>query len=185
MKNKLAIFDLDGTLFDTTKVNYLAYRDALINYNCNFSYEYYKTYCNGRYYKDFLPTIIKCNNSILEDIHKIKKDVYSSYLAHAVINTHLFSIIEHISCEYYIAIVTSASKKNCYDILNFFSKTSLFDLIITHEDVKEVKPNPEGFIKAMEFFKINVKDTLIFEDSKSGITAAKASGAGVFIVDTF
>ena len=29
MKNRLAIFDLDGTLFDTRKVNYQAYKYAL------------------------------------------------------------------------------------------------------------------------------------------------------------
>ena len=28
-KTKLALFDLDGTLFDTDEVNYAAYRDAL------------------------------------------------------------------------------------------------------------------------------------------------------------
>ncbi len=41
MKNKLAIFDLDGTLFDTKDVNYYAYKDAMSSLNYNLDYGYF------------------------------------------------------------------------------------------------------------------------------------------------
>lgn len=86
---------------------------------------------------------------------------------------------------YNIALVTTASKKNSEEILNFFNKKNLFELIISAEDVKNKKPDPEGFVKAMNYFNIDPKDTIIFEDSNVGIEAAIKSGANIFKVKKF
>ena len=56
---------------------------------------------------------------------------------------------------------------------------SSFDLIISQEDVKNKKPDPEGFQKAMDFFKVQCRNSIIFEDSDVGIEAALRSGATV------
>lgn len=184
MKNKLAIFDLDGTLFNTEDVNFAAYKSALNHYGYNLDYEHFCRECNGLSYKKFLPPIID-NDELLEPIHKLKKELYSKNLERAKVNEHLFNIIELIKDKYYIAIVTTASKRNCLEILEYFKKTDLFDLIISYEDIKNVKPNPEGFIKAMEHFDIEPKETIIFEDSDVGIEAARNSKANVFVVNKF
>ena len=184
MKN-LALFDLDGTLFNTTKVNYHAYNEALKEKGYSIDYTYYSNYCNGRHYNDFLPEIVDNNEKTIEYIHKRKKELYSSYLDKAKINSHLFNIIESLKETYYIGIVTTASKKNTHDILNYFNKLELFDLILTSDDITKLKPDPEGYIKAMKYFKIEPENTIIFEDSEVGIKAAKASKATVFVVNKF
>lgn len=185
MKKKLAIFDLDGTLFDTKDVNYLSYKLALKEFGYELDYDYFCNECNGMSYKKFLPRMIGNNLSLLDDIHKLKKELYSTNLGQAKMNTHLFNIIELIKNDYHLAVVTTASKKNCGEILKYFNKFEMFDLILTHEDVEKVKPNPEGFIKAMNFFDIEPKATLIFEDSLVGIEAARKTEANVFVVNKF
>ena len=60
-----------------------------------------------------------------------------------------------------------------------------FGLIVTGEDVEKQKPDPEGYCRAMEHFRVTPADTMIFEDSGIGLTAAKASGAKVFRVEQF
>ena len=167
MRKKLAIFDLDGTLFNTEDVNFAAYASALNYYGYNLDYEYFCKECNGLSYKRFLPPIID-NDELLEPIHKLKKELYSKNLERAKINEHLFNIIELIKETYHIAIVTTASKKNCLEILEYFNKKQLFD-----------------FIKAMEYFDIEPKETIIFEDSDVGIEAARNSQANVFVVNKF
>ena len=185
MKNKLAIFDLDGTLFNTEDVNFAAYSSALNYYGYELEYEHFCRECNGLSYKKFLPPIINNDENLLEEIHKLKEDLYSKNLGKAKVNEHLFNIIELIKNDYYLAVVTTASKKNCLDILEYFNKRELFDLIISHEDIKNVKPDPEGFIKAMKYFNISPKETIIFEDSYVGIEAARNSKANVFVVNKF
>lgn len=182
---KLALFDLDGTLFNTNDVNYFAYDTALKEYGYSISYEYYCKHCNGRHYTVFLPDILNNNKELMEMIHDRKKELYHTFLNKVIVNEHLFNIIKLLKEKYYVAIVTTASKKNTFEILDYFGKRELFDLILTQEDICKSKPNPEGFIKAMNYFNIESKDTLIFEDSPVGIEAANKSGSTVFVVNKF
>jgi len=184
VKQKLAIFDIDGTLYDTNAVNYAAYAQAMREYGYTLNYDYYCQKCNGRHYKMFFPEI----GIRLEDytsIHERKKALYVRYINKARENLHLFNIIDAIKDEYYLAAVTTASRKNCEDILQGFKRIALFDLVLTHEDINKVKPDPEGFLKAMDYFAICKENTMIFEDSDEGMAAAKATGAAVFVVKKF
>lgn len=201
MKNKLAIFDLDGTLFDTNLVNYYSYKQALEENGTQMTVSY-ENFCkdwNGRSYKEFLPEILfdgmtyetiilqKLFNHIelIEKVHEDKIKLYETNLNKARQNDKLFDLIEHIKSSYNIALVTTANKKNTNQIIKTFNKEEIFDLIITREDVKNSKPNPEGFNKAIQYFGLKPEDTIIFEDSEVGITAARQSGATVFVVDKF
>lgn len=182
---KLALFDLDGTLYNTNDINYYAYKEALEKYNVTIDYKYYCDYCNGRHYTVFIPSLVNDDMEKVEDVHKIKKAVYSKYLDKVIINEHLFNIIEAIKNEYKIVLVTTASRKNTMEILEYTHKKHLFDYIVTAEDIKNPKPDPEGFNKAIEYYNASCKDVVIFEDSEVGIEAARATGATVFIINKF
>lgn len=175
LKNKLAIFDLDGTLFDTKDVNYNAYQNAIrmTEIDVKIDYDDFCKLYNGKNYREFLPKIIpNISEEQLKKIHNLKKIIYQEHLDKAKKNDLLFSMIEEIKEKFYISIVTNASKKNVKDILEKFSVKNLFDLLITQEDVKNPKPSAEGFLKAMNYFNISKKNTIIFEDSEIGIQAA-------------
>lgn len=180
---KLIMVDLDGTLVDTTKVNYNAYKEAINQFGYEMDYEYYSKFCNGRHYKEFLPQVTTDDEKVLREIHKIKKDVYKKYLHMAILNTNLLEIIRlfHKNGSG-TALVTTASKKNVNDILDNFNLHDDFDLIITNEDVKKLKPDPEGYILAMERLSVKAEECIIFEDSEVGIKAAESTGAAVFVV---
>lgn len=174
---KLVIVDLDGTLFDTKDVNYHAYKDAIAPYGYDMDYPYYCEFCNGRHYLDFLPQITTSDREILSAMHKAKKLAYKQHLDKAVLNKVLVDIIRLMRAEYKAALVTTASRENCYDILYRFGLVDLFDLILTHDDITRSKPDPEGFLKAMSHFGAGPTETIIFEDSEVGLEAAKRSGA--------
>ncbi len=179
-KRKLAIFDLDGTLFDTKDVNYFAYREAIkcCGFSAEIDYGFYCSYCNGNHYKEFLPVIIPgISESEMRKIHEYKKKVYAEYLPYAKKNHSLFDLISSIKSDYKTALVTSASRKNVNDILGTFQVYGLFDFIVTQNDVKRCKPDPEGFLKVIKESGVSLDRTIIFEDSKTGIIAAKQSGA--------
>ena len=175
LKNKLAIFDLDGTLFDTKDVNYNAYQNAIrmTEIDVKIDYDDFCKLYNGKNYREFLPKIIpNISEEQLKKIHNLKKNIYQEHLDKAKKNELLFLMIEEIKEKFYISIVTNASKKNVEDILEKFSVKNLFDLLITQEDVENPKPSAEGFLKAMNYFNISKENTIIFEDSEIGIQAA-------------
>lgn len=180
-KKKLALFDMDGTLFDTTIPNCLSYNEAISPYGAEISEGYFRKYCTGKHFSEFIQKFVQDSN-LYSSIHSRKKEIYSKYVNKAVPNKALFSIIDNIKSEYYVAIVTTASRKNTMDLLHEFKCDTSFDLIICGEDVKKRKPHPEGYLKAMKYFNMGPENTIIFEDSPEGIKAAEASGASVFIV---
>ncbi len=177
---KLAIFDLDGTLFDTKDINFHAYFEALSKFGYDLEYDYYCNYCNGRHFMDFLPKVVGEDIEKVIKVHEEKKKAYPKYIDKAKVNNNLFDILRSLKQTCKIAMVTTASKKNCMEILDTFEVANLFDLILTHEDVEKAKPDPSGFIKAMQTFNVLPEQTVIFEDSEVGLKAAEQSGAFYF-----
>lgn len=115
MKEKLAIFDLDGTLFDTRAVNYHAYQEAIrsCGYPFSLSFQEYTRGYAGTHYAAFLTSCIPgISSQEMERIHTAKKSIYTQYLPSAVKNEHLFSILLALRPTYQIALATTGSRKN-------------------------------------------------------------------------
>lgn len=184
---KLIAVDLDGTLIDTSLVNSRSYREALEEYGFTVSDEYYMKNCYGRYYLDFLPGLMGENPEpeLVEAVHNRKKKIYSSCASAGRRNDALYEILKslHGAENWHTALVTTGNPKNTEEILKAFDCYDLFDLILTSADVCKSKPDPEGYLMAMERFGVSPEDTVIFEDSGTGMKAAIASGATVFQVD--
>ena len=180
-KDKLAIFDLDGTLFDTKRVNYEAYRYALSKFGIDLPFENFWEKLNGRHYKVFLPILMGSDEHI-EEAHDIKVEKYAEFLSEARPNESLFSMIDCMKDEFYIALVSTATYENVHQILDHFGYTDKFEFILTQRDVEKKKPDPEGFIKAMEHFAVTPDKTIVFEDSEVGIEAAERAGCVTYIV---
>ena len=183
---KLALFDLDGTLFDTEKANYLAYRKAC-NDICGviITEDFFHEQCMSRNYKEFLP-LAGVTADKFHDIHECKKKIYPDFFPSIRKNESLFSMAELMkSAGTFLSLVTTASRRNTLDILEHFGCTDFFDLLVTQEMVTELKPSPQAYLYAMEHFSVSPEQCVIFEDSETGITAARKSGAAVYCVKHF
>ena len=183
MRNKLAIFDMDGTLIDTGMVNYKSYRAALAEEGIDLSYDYFLKNCFGKGYKDYLPPITGDDSKVIERVHRRKICLYKDYIGEARLNITLFDFIRGMKDIYHMALVTTASKDNVYEEIEKFGLEKDFDLVLTGEDIPRHKPDPQGFLMAMERLNIPPERTVIFEDSKAGIEAAKKSGASVIKIE--
>lgn len=70
------------------------------------------------------------------------------------------------------------SKKN-EKMLQQMNIEKTFDFITRKEDVQNKKPNPEIYNKIMKHYKAKPEECLIFEDSYTGVLAAKNAGIEV------
>ena len=61
--------------------------------------------------------------------------------------------------------------------INHLGIADIFDLIYAGIDVKQGKPSPEIYNKAMDALNVSPEETLIFEDSNIGVEAAVSCGA--------
>ena len=184
-KYKLLIFDMDGTLFDTSESNYQAYHDAAERLGYEIEHDRFMKVFAGRNYKEFLPLFGITEPEELKDIHDFKKAHYKEYIPCIKKNDALFRLMDELKAGRKLALATTASRVNTMDVLEHFKASGYFDCILTQEDVSRLKPDPECYLKIMEEFKTSPKDTIIFEDSEAGFAAASASGATYVRVEDF
>jgi HAD superfamily hydrolase (TIGR01509 family) len=79
--------------------------------------------------------------------------------------------------------VASSSKHAWVDgYLRQLGLFEAFDAIVCREDVQNIKPNPELFLRALAALGVRADEALAFEDSPNGILAAKRAGLRVVAV---
>ncbi|MDO8430629.1 MAG: HAD-IIIA family hydrolase [Candidatus Taylorbacteria bacterium] len=77
---------------------------------------------------------------------------------------------------YKLAAVTSRSKKTSHQTLVDAGIFDLFDIVISFEDAKELKPHPAPLLKALEHLKEMPKNAVMIGDSNLDIEAGKNAG---------
>lgn len=79
------------------------------------------------------------------------------------------------------ALATSSSRKTTISLLKGSKLEKYFDVVVTGDDVKNSKPNPETFEKAIKLLRADKANTIIFEDSINGLKAAHLSNVACVI----
>ena len=84
-----------------------------------------------------------------------------------------------------MAIVTSSDRKKMLSLYRQHPEfPTLFDQIITGDMVSKAKPDPDCFLLGARLLGVDIGDCIVFEDSRNGLLAARASGARVIGVAT-
>ena len=78
--------------------------------------------------------------------------------------------------------LVSASPRNIVDAVLDNLGHDLFPFSISSDDVAVTKPDPECYLKAASMSGSEISNCLVLEDSITGMTAAKASGAYLIAV---
>jgi len=74
-----------------------------------------------------------------------------------------------------LAIVSGAARSEVETVLEA-AGLDVFDVIVSAEDVARGKPDPEGYLLALEQLGVRAADAVAIEDAPPGIAAAKAAG---------
>ncbi|MEU3527342.1 HAD family phosphatase [Streptomyces sp. NPDC038707] len=75
-----------------------------------------------------------------------------------------------------LAVVTSGLREHALALLDHIGGAGLFSAVITAEDVRKGKPDPEGFLAGCAALGVDPSQAVAFEDAPAGIAAAKAAG---------
>jgi len=185
---KLIIFDLDGVLVETKMLHFHALNDAL--------FEIDPKYCISiedhllKY--DGLSTSKKLNilniekqldSSLNNKINKLKQMKTIERLNSEILENK-YSMFKELSNKYQIAIASNSIRGSIKKIIERLGIANFIDRYYSNEDVRNPKPHPEIYMKAMLDFGVSPSETLIIEDSPIGRQAAIESGAILMGVNT-
>lgn len=172
-------FDLDGTLVDTIEANVSAYMEACKMVGISVTRKQLSDAFGERmdvFMTRLYPDISK---EKLGQLRKYKAEYYPKYVHLNKPNTQLINFLRTLKQDHETALVTMAQRQNAETVIEKAGLVGIFDHIITGDQVIKAKPNPEAYLKALELSKLKSYEVLAFEDSISGIKAAKAAGIQV------
>lgn len=97
-------------------------------------------------------------------------------------------LINALAARYPLAIVSGALRQEIELALDRGGIREHFPIIISTENVSQCKPDPEGYLKALDALRRNhpleAAECLVIEDSIAGIRAARAAGMRCLAVAT-
>lgn len=115
---------------------------------------------------------------IVEKRQKILLDLFEDL----TVFPDFYKILPFIK-KYRLALTTSASRKDMNWVFKKLSLDGIFSVIITADDVKQGKPNPEPYVKTIKMLELQPVECIVIEDTINGIDAAKAAGAKCVAVE--
>ena len=184
-KIKLIIFDLDGVLVEAKNIHFDAFNKALgekytIEWNEHLSiYDGLKT--NQKL--EMLTERKGLPTNMYEKIWNNKQKYTLEALSNLQPSTQLKVCLNILTSEgYKIACCSNSIRKTVLTVLSKLGIIEYFDLILSNEDVKNSKPHPEIYWKAISTMGCLPEEVLIVEDSPYGLLAASRSKAHIMRV---
>ncbi|GAA0076687.1 HAD family hydrolase [Clostridium sp. CTA-5] len=177
---KAIIFDMDGVIVDSECIYFDIEREVFSHFKIDISREEHEGF-------------VGCSLENMWD--KIIKDRSLEICKEDTVNYHRQYVMKHMEGlklvptknvkefisdikdkNIQVALASSSTRDLISLILNKLELRNLFDVIVSGEDVKQSKPNPEIFLKAAKFLKVNPDECIVIEDSSNGVKAAKEAG---------
>jgi len=187
-KIKAIIFDLDGVLIDAKKIHFDALNEALNSFDKKYviSWDEHLLKYDGLKTKEKLNLLTKNKKlpfELHEQIFNLKQQITHKLLSGITPCPMLCDTISKLSENgFKIACCTNSIRKTVLTALGKLNIVEYFNLILSNEDIKNSKPHPEIYWKAMSIFGLLPDETLIIEDSPHGLLAAGHSKSYVMRV---
>ena len=179
-KTRGVLFDLDGVLLDSEGQYSIFWRSMEERFPtgvADFS-NYIKGFHLARILSYFATDEIR--EQIVQELVEFEKNMRFEFFPGAL------SFVKRLrEAGIPMAIVTSSDHKKMKALFSQHPDfPALFEVIITGDMVTKAKPDPDCFLLGAKQLGIDIKDCIVFEDSRNGLIAARASGARVIGVAT-
>ncbi len=186
---KAVFFDCDGVLVDSEIIHYRAFQKVLSPFGVSFDYKKYEERYIGFDDRDAFIEIARDfgKGEIIEKLD-VLIGLKNKALREAVeegLNS-FGGVTEFVRKLYETGVSMAVVSGSLRDEVELFvSKLGLdgfFEFYVTAEDVQRSKPDPESYLLAFEKMKFHLggkldkRNCIVFEDTPSGIQAARSAG---------
>ena len=184
---KLIMFDLDGVLVEAKQIHYDSLNKALneVSPAYEITWQEHLSLYDGLKTLQKLEMLHERKGLPVEFFEKVwarKQEITLIELDLLQPNQELINLFKDLSVNYKIACCSNSIRPTILKVLDKFGIIKYFDFIISNEEVKNSKPHPEIYWKAMSWFGMLPEETLILEDSPYGLRAAARSQSHVLRV---
>jgi len=186
---KAVIFDFDGVISDSEILHFRAFNQVLAQYSIEITIkDYYKTYLGFNdvdCYKLLIHQgLLKIDEQQIDGLVEQKKLIFEKLAkteGRVIEGVRDFlKMLEQNNVP--MAICSGALLTEVEMVLDEARLRNLFEVIVSAEQVKKGKPDPEGFLLTLQRLNENREEAItanqciVIEDSRWGLEAAKTAG---------
>ncbi|MBO9639291.1 HAD family hydrolase [Siphonobacter aquaeclarae] len=184
MNNAIAvIFDMDGVICHTNPYHSMAFREFFAVRNLAPTDEEFAEHMFGKSNRYILShflqrTVDGEELALLEDEKEsLFRKIYEPYVEPIAHNVEFITDLHAHGVA--LGVATSAPRANLDLIMSKVPIRDLMGSVLASEDVQRHKPDPEVYLTSARNLGVSPDRCLVFEDSFSGITAARNAGMKV------
>ena len=174
------IFDMDGVLLDSEPMHQEIIYETFQLEGIPFDKAYIQTLTGMSAFPMWEKVKRDAQRSeSVEELIKFHRDYFFKRLPEVKVPLvpHVKDVLEKFKNEGKHLSLASSSGRKLIDI--FTQQTNIahyFEVIMSGEDVKYSKPNPEIFLKVAQWYGLPATQFTVIEDSTNGVKAAKSAG---------
>lgn len=177
------IFDCDGTLADTMPLHYRAWRRAMAEEGIEFPEALFYAW-GGRPAREIVTELAQRSGRIIdaEEVAARKERYFEEILHEAEPIEPVLDIARRMHGLAPLAVASGGMRQIVEATLNHLGARHLFDAVVCYGDYARGKPAPDPFLEAAKRIGVPPQDCLVFEDSPTGLEAARAAGMAAVLV---
>jgi beta-phosphoglucomutase len=187
MKYKSFLFDLNGTMIDDMQYHITSWHAILHELGADISLERTKQECygkNGELLERVFPGRFSDEEKFRIGMEKEKK-----YQQDFAPHLGLIDGLEEVLQGYHargvkMAIGSAAILYNVNFVLDGTGIRRYIDVIVSADEVKRSKPDPETFLACAQRSGLPPQDCLVFEDAPKGVECAYNAGMDCVVITT-
>lgn len=184
---KAFLFDLNGTMIDDMDYHVRSWHRILNELGANLSKSAAKAECYGKNHEVIERVFPGRFSEAEKDRMSLEKEQqyqeeYRPSLA--LIPGLMELLIEAKKNKIKMAIGSAAIMFNIDFVLDGLDIRDYFDVIVSADDVKKSKPDPETYLKCASLLGIPAAECLVFEDVPKGVESAYNAGMKAMVLTT-
>jgi HAD superfamily hydrolase (TIGR01509 family) len=171
------IFDCDGTLADNMPLHYRAWSLAMADFGGQYPEELFYEW-GGRPTANIVAALNErfgLSMDVESVVHK-KEEYYFQLIPEVAPMEEVVGFAQSLRGNSPLAVASGGHRALVVATLRALGIEDWFDAVVCAEDYDRGKPHPDPFLLAAKLLGVPPGDCVVFEDSPTGIEAAKSAG---------
>ncbi len=170
------LFDFNGTLSDDERVQCEIYRELFAEHGKPLTEEEYFAELAGFSDPEIVARWLGPDHPAAEEILEGRVRLFLERIGDgSTVPAHVREALLAIDGRARLAVVSGAARFEV-EAVTRAAEVDVFDLIVSAESVTRGKPDPQGYLRALELLGVTSDEAIAIEDAPPGVAAAKAAG---------